>query len=46
MAEKRAAATKIELSNLSEIKPIASRQSDHSVEDGIEIEDDIQIELT
>ena len=46
LAERKVGATKIELYNLSEIKPLASRQSDLSLEDGVDLEDDIQIELT
>ena len=46
MAERKAAATKIEMSSLADIKPVTTRQSENSVEDGIDLEDDIQVVLS
>lgn len=46
LAERKAAATKIEMTNLSGIKPVASRQSENSIEDGLDLDDNIPIDLS
>lgn len=46
LAHEKVGFSKHELYNLSEMKPHESRQSDQSLEDGTDLEDQIQIELT